>query len=71
MVLRALQTLIHLSFTLPVRDTIIIPFHTGENQSKDRVNKLAQMVEQKCKLRQSGSEVHALKYKVMLPLIII
>lgn len=52
-------------------DTIIIPFHTGENRSKDRVNKLAQMVEQKCKLRQSGSEVHALKYKVMLPLIII
>jgi len=31
-------------------DTIIIPFYIGENQSKERVNKLAQTVEQRCKL---------------------
>lgn len=48
MVLTALQTLIHLSLTLAVRvqTLLLYPFYIGGNQSTERINKLAQVVEQ-------------------------
>lgn len=58
LVLRVLQILIHLSLTPSVTvQVLLLPtFYTGKKQNTERMNKLAQMVKQGFKPRQSGSK---------------
>lgn len=64
--------LIHLSLTPSVRVQVLLlsTFYKGD-QSTERMNKLAHMVKQGFKPRQSRSRIHAPKDNIMLPLIII
>lgn len=64
--------LIHLSLTPSVRVQVLLlsTFYIGD-QSTERMNKLAHVVKQGFKPRQSGFRVHAPKDNIMLPFIII
>ena len=60
LVLRALQILIHLSFTPSVTVQVLLfpTFYTGKVQSTERMNKLAEAVKQGFKPTQSENEVN-------------